>query len=52
VLVGGGLDESFWNGQALPQPAPPRALLYGTVPEGLEAAAIVAAGRGLRAWME
>ncbi len=51
-LVGGGLDESFWSGQALPQPAPSRALLYGTIPEGLEAAAIVAAGRGLRAWME
>jgi hypothetical protein len=50
-LVGGGLDESFWSGQALPQPAPSCALLYGTIPEGLEAAAIVAAGRGLRAWM-
>jgi hypothetical protein len=51
-LVGGGLDKMFWGGQALPRPAPTRALLYGTIPEDLEAAAIVAAGRELRAWME
>jgi len=51
-LVGGGLDGSFWSDQALPRPAPPRVLLYGTIPDGLEAAAIVAAGRRLRAWLE
>jgi hypothetical protein len=51
-LVGGGLDESFWSGQALPRPAPPRMLLFGEIPGGLEAAAIVAAGRELRAWLE
>jgi hypothetical protein len=51
-LIGGGLDGSFWTEKALPQPTPSRALLYGTIPEGLEPAAIVAAGRGLQKWME
>jgi hypothetical protein len=51
-LVGGGLDGSFWSGQALPRPAPPRMLLFGEIPGGLEAAAIVAAGRELRVWLE
>jgi hypothetical protein len=51
-LVGGGLDGSFWGGQAPPRPAPPRTLLFGTIPDGLEAAAIVGAGRELRAWLE
>lgn len=49
-LVGGGLGPAFWSGEPLPQPAPPRALLYGEVPFAAEAAAIVAAGRGLSAW--
>jgi hypothetical protein len=51
-LVGGGLDQSFWRGQALPRPAPPRTLLFGAIPDNLEAAAIVAAGRELRTWLE
>lgn len=51
-LLGGGLDETFWAGQPPPRPAPVRALLYGTVPEGLEAAAIVGRGRALREWLE
>jgi hypothetical protein len=51
-LFGGGLDGSFWRGQALPRPAPPRALLFGAIPDGLEPAYIVAAGRELRAWLE
>jgi hypothetical protein len=51
-LVGGGLDGVFWTGQPLPRPAPARALLFGAIPEGLEAAAIVTAGRLLREWME
>jgi hypothetical protein len=50
-LIGGGLDGAFWAGQALPQPAPARALLFGAIPAGLEAAAIVAAGRALREWL-
>jgi hypothetical protein len=49
-LVGGGLGAAFWAGEALP-PAPSRALLYGEVPFGVEAAAIVAAGRGLGSWL-
>jgi hypothetical protein len=51
-LLGGGLDEAFWAGQPLPRPAPACALLYGTIPEGLEAAAIVGRGRTLREWLE
>jgi hypothetical protein len=50
-LVGGGLGAAFWSGEPLPQPAPARALLYGEVPLGVEAAAIVAAGRGLSSWL-
>jgi hypothetical protein len=50
-LLGGGLDGAFWTAQQLPSPAPARALLYGTVPESLEAAAIVGAGRALREWL-
>jgi hypothetical protein len=50
-LLGGGLDGAFWSGQPLPSPALGRALLYGTIPEGLEAAAIVGAGRALREWL-
>jgi hypothetical protein len=50
-LIGGGLDGAFWAGQALPRPAPARALLFGAIPAGLEAAAIVAAGRALREWL-
>jgi hypothetical protein len=50
-LVGGGLDRSFWQGHGLPRPAPPRALLFGAIPEDCEAAALVAAGRELRAWL-
>ncbi len=45
-LVGGGLDASFWAGQPLPA-LPARSLLYGSIPPTSEAAAIVAAGRGL-----
>jgi hypothetical protein len=50
-LIGGGLDGAFWAGQALPRPAPSRALVFGEIPAGLEAAAIVAAGRALREWL-
>jgi len=49
-LVGGGLDAAFWAGEALPEPAPPRALLFGEIPVGADAAAIVAAGRRLTLW--
>jgi hypothetical protein len=50
-LIGGGLDGAFWAGQPLPRPAPARALLFGAIPAGLEAAVIVKAGRDLQSWM-
>lgn len=49
-LVGGGLGAAFWSGEPLPQPPPSRALLYGAIPPGVEAAGIVAAGRALSSW--
>lgn len=50
-FVGGGLGATFWSGNALPEPAPPRMLLFGEMPSGIDAAAIVAAGRSLRQWL-
>lgn len=50
-LVGGGLGAAFWGGAPLPQPAAVRALLYGEIPLGVEAAAIVACGRSLSSWV-
>lgn len=49
--VGGGLDAAFWAGGELPDAAPPRALLFGEIPPGIDAAAIVAAGRRLARWL-
>jgi hypothetical protein len=50
-LVGAGLDSRFWAGEALADAAPPRALLFGEIPAGTAAAAIVAAGRNLERWL-
>ncbi|MBI2962163.1 MAG: hypothetical protein HYY35_00285 [Deltaproteobacteria bacterium] len=50
-LVGGGLGAAFWSGAAPPAPVPPRALLFGEMPAGIEPAAIVAAGRSLHQWL-
>jgi hypothetical protein len=49
-LVGGGLGARFWAGEPFERTAPPRFLLYGSVPEAVAPRAIVEAGRQLRAW--
>lgn len=50
-LVGGGLGAAFWSGAAPSAPAPSRVLLFGEIPPGIDAAAIVAAGRSLNQWL-
>jgi hypothetical protein len=46
-LVGGGLGPGFWSGAHAERPLPPRCFLYGEIPAGTDAAAIVDAGRRL-----
>ena len=49
-LAGGdALPASFWNGDANAL-APERETIYGEIPSGIDAAAIVAAGRNLERW--
>ena len=46
-LVGGGLGAAFWSGAEAQASLPARAFLYGEIPAGTDAAAIVGAGRRL-----
>jgi hypothetical protein len=51
-LVGGGLGASVWSGQPLVGAAPARFLLFGQIPAGTAARALVETGRMLRDWVK
>jgi len=49
--IGGGLGASVWSGERLEGAAPPRFLLFGEIPPGTPARALVETGRMLREWV-
>jgi hypothetical protein len=51
LVVRDGLSAGFWNGEEPFSPPSGREIVFGEIPPGIEPAAIVAAGRSLKAWM-
>ena len=51
LVVRTGLSAGFWTGEESFAPALDAEIVFGEIPAGTEPAAIVTAGRGLRAWM-
>ena len=52
LLAREALPASFWTGDTLAPASGDRTLLFGPIPPGIDAAAIVAAGRRLQRWRD
>jgi hypothetical protein len=51
LVAQSGLSAGFWNGEQSFTPGSGTNIVFGEIPAGIEPAAIVAAGRSLKAWL-